>query len=87
MPNSQPSSLELQTHVVWRRHGGRVGRRAEIPQADVLIAPGVSIMDMRSVTQRDEAIPAGYTMAQVAMPTILDLIEHAPCSAAPNRAS
>ncbi|OUM02218.1 hypothetical protein A8M77_12595 [Variovorax sp. JS1663] len=49
--------------------------RAETAEADVLIAPGVSVKDMKSVTERDEAILAGYTMARAAMPAILELIE------------
>ena len=44
-------------------------------EADVLIAPIVSVKDMKSFTQRDEAILAGYTTTQAAMPAILDLIE------------
>lgn len=49
--------------------------RAEMAEADVLIAPIVSVKDMKSFTQRDEAILAGYTTTQAAMPAILDLIE------------
>jgi NTE family protein len=49
--------------------------RAEMTEADVLIAPSVSVSDMKSVTQREEAILAGYTIARAAIPTLLNLLD------------
>lgn len=49
--------------------------RAETAEADVLIAPSISVKDMKSATQRDDAILAGYTMARAALPTIFGLLE------------
>ncbi|MBB3182444.1 patatin-like phospholipase family protein [Variovorax sp. Sphag1AA] len=48
---------------------------AETAEADVVIAPSISVKDMKSITQRDDAILAGYTMARAAIPTILDLLD------------
>ncbi|MCU4119053.1 patatin-like phospholipase family protein [Variovorax sp. N23] len=48
--------------------------RAEIAEADVIIAPSVSVTDMKSAAQRDASIRAGYDAAVLSMPAVLDLI-------------
>jgi NTE family protein len=47
--------------------------RAEMAEADVLMAPSVKVDDMKSATQREEAIQAGYRAAREALPRLLTL--------------
>ncbi|MBB5608074.1 MULTISPECIES: patatin-like phospholipase family protein [unclassified Janthinobacterium] len=49
--------------------------RAEMPEADMLIAPSVSVTDMHSAAQRTQAIMAGYQAARQAMPKIVALLD------------
>jgi len=46
--------------------------RGEMAEADVLIAPRVSVTDMKSAAQRVAAIQEGYRAAQALMPAILE---------------
>lgn len=48
--------------------------RTEMSEADVLITPSVSVTDMKSTAQRNEAIQAGYKATQKALPAILERI-------------
>lgn len=47
--------------------------KAEMAEADVLIAPSVSVTDMKSASQRDEAVLAGYQSAKDALPKVIAL--------------
>lgn len=51
--------------------------RPEMLEADVLIAPSVSVTDMHDAAQRTQAIMAGYQAAKSAMPKILALLDRA----------
>ena len=63
--------------------------RAEMAEADILITPRVSVTDMKSAAQRDEAIRTGYEAAKSLMPSVLELVNgQAPrTSARPSTAS
>lgn len=52
--------------------------RPEMLEADVLIAPSVSVTDMHDAAQRTQAIMAGYQAAKNAMPRILALLDQEP---------
>lgn len=69
-PASEGTSLLTTIAKVARTQACLTGR-AEMAEADVLIAPSVVVDDMKSAAQREEAMRTGYRAARAALPKVL----------------